>query len=73
MLYLDNDTLITLGELNLLDLLCPAMCETHEDYNLFCLRSCPGFVEDEVPEPVRSVVLMFLKKVGPVSGRTSSH
>jgi len=66
-LYLDNDTLITLAELNILKFFCAAMAEEHEDYNLFCLRRCPAFVSDQVNEPVRTEVLTFLKKVGPVS------
>lgn len=68
MLYLDNDTVITLAELDLLDLLCPALGEERHDGNVFCLRSCAGFVRSQVGEPARTRALDFLRDVGPTSG-----
>ena len=63
-IYLDNDTIINLAELNILDLLCDALGIDHHETCVFVLRSCPDFVRNQVAEPARGRVLVFLSKCG---------
>ena len=50
MIYLDNDSVITLAELDLIDLLCPALGISHAPHDIFCLRTAkravPTYCED---------------------------
>ena len=48
MLYIDNDTIITLGSLHILDLLCEALDEEHHSTTIFVLRSCGDLVQNRL-------------------------
>lgn len=72
MIYVDNDTIITLAELDLLDLMCAALGVDHHASEVFTLRQahrvCPLRAGNR---EVREMILDFLKAVGPVSEHLS--
>ena len=68
LIYLDNDTVKTLSELDLIDVLCEALEVEHDPGEVFCLRSAMPSLRHKIHDPnVRARAMGFLSRVGPPS------
>ena len=68
MIYLDNDTIKTLAELDLIDLLCEALEVAHDPGEVFCLRTAKPSLGSKIWDPeTRGRTMAFLERVGPPS------
>ena len=65
MIYLDNDTVETFAEFDLLDFLCEALEVEHSPGEIFCLRTARTRVARTIHDPaVRGRALGFMDRVG---------
>ena len=67
MLFLDNDTIHLLAELDLVDLLCPSLGVDLHPADVFVLRSAGDKLRAMAHGPCRPRIIRFLSNVGPVS------